>query len=63
MTNRERQRPVAVTDVECDPPYAVTSYGTRAGAEWYLRYLRKHGGTETRKKIDRGGYEIREKTQ
>jgi len=59
----EKDNPVAVTDVECAPPHVVVRYRTRAVAEWYLGYLREHGGTVTRAKIDRGGYEIREGTK
>jgi predicted enzyme related to lactoylglutathione lyase len=49
---------VAVVDEETDPPVVVIRYKTVAEAEWYLGYLREHGGTVTRAKIARGGYGI-----
>ena len=54
----EKANPFAVIDTECSPPYVVTRYAKREQAQWYLDYLREHGGTVTRMKIDRGGYKI-----
>jgi hypothetical protein len=49
---------VAVVDTETDPPYVVTRYETPEQAEWFIGYLREHGGTATAAKIDRGAYSI-----
>lgn len=49
---------VAVTDTETDPPVVVLRYDKPEQAEWYLGWLREHGGTQARDKIDRGGYGI-----
>lgn len=54
----ETANPVAVVDIECEPPRVVIRYETVEKAEWYMGYLYEFGGTETRKKIDRGGYSI-----
>lgn len=57
-TSYERANPVAVVDVECDPPYTVLRYAKPEQAEWYLGYLAEHGGAVLRAKVERGGYAI-----
>lgn len=54
----EADNPVAVVDEEADPPVIVTRYQQVAQAEWFLGYLREHGGSVLRDKVDRGGYGI-----
>lgn len=54
----ETENPVAVVDVETNPPVVVTRYQGTAQAEWFLGYLREHGGQVLREKVDRGGYGI-----
>jgi hypothetical protein len=54
----EQENPVAVVDVECDPPVVVTRYKTPGEAEWFLGYLAEHGGRASREKVERGGYGI-----
>lgn len=54
----ETENPVAVVDVETNPPVIVTRYQETAQAEWFLGYLREHGGQVLREKADRGGYGI-----
>lgn len=55
----ESDNPHTVTDVECEPPYAVARYARVEQAQWFLSYLRENGGTAIRAKADRGGYEVR----
>ena len=50
--------PFKVIDEETDPPVMVCSYDTLEKAEFFIDHLRKHGGTVTRAKVDRGGYGI-----
>lgn len=55
----ETDNPHTVTDTECTPPHVVARYARRGQAEWFLAYLREHGGDAGRAKADRGGYEVR----
>ena len=50
--------PVAIVDIECSPPVVVIRYSKIEHAEWFLSYLAEHGGTETRSKVERGGYAV-----
>jgi hypothetical protein len=54
----EEANPVAVVDTECSPARVVTRYASAEQAEWFLTYLRDHGGSVLRSKVERGGYAI-----
>lgn len=54
----EKDWPVAVVDIECDPSYVVIRYARLEQAEWYTTYLGDHGGSVIRAKVERGGYAI-----
>ena len=49
---------VKVIDEECDPPVVVVRYATVEEAEWFIAYIRDHGGKKGREKVERGGYRI-----
>ena len=55
--------PVAIVDIECNPPVVIIRYSKVEHAEWFLGYLAEHGGTETRAKVKRGGYVIKARKQ
>lgn len=50
--------PVAIVDIECDPPVVITRYAKVEDAEWFIGYLAEHGGAITQAKVERGGYAI-----
>lgn len=54
----ETDFPYAVADTTSAPHYAVVRYERREMAEWYLGYLKDHGGSAARKKVENGGYAV-----
>ena len=55
----ESDNPWALVDTESDPERVVARYTRDAGVWFHLRHLEEHGGSVTREKIRRGGYDIR----